>query len=98
MGVSLWLLWRSSESRARGPAYALFLLQLALNASWSWLFFGLQSPRLALYGIVLLWGVMAATIIVFWRHSVAAGVLLLPYFGWVAFASCLNFEILQLNS
>jgi tryptophan-rich sensory protein len=98
MGLSLWLFWQTSRSRERGGALAVFFVQLALNAAWSWLFFGLHSPLLALFGISMLWGTLVATIIAFWRQHAAAGILLLPYLGWVSFASCLNLEIWQLNN
>jgi tryptophan-rich sensory protein len=32
-----------------------------------------------------------------WPMSMMAGILMLPYLGWVAFASVLNFTIWRLN-
>jgi tryptophan-rich sensory protein len=96
MGVSAWLVWRTRED-VRGPLM-LFALQLAVNASWSGLFFGLRSPGAAFAEILLLWLAILATLAVFWRRSLLAGLLLLPYLLWVSFAAALNFSIWRLNS
>ena len=64
---------------------------------WSYLFFGLQSPFLALIEIVLLWIAILMTILAFYRVSVPAAVLLVPYILWVTFASYLNYGIYILN-
>jgi tryptophan-rich sensory protein len=94
MAVAAWLAWRKPE-----PALPmiLFAIQLAVNAAWSWLFFGLHSPGLAFLDIVLLWIAIGGTTVVFWRRSPAAGLLFLPYLAWVSFAAALNFAIWRLN-
>ena len=97
MGVASWLVW----DRHRGAAQAaltLFVVQLIANALWSWLFFGIQSPFLAFIDIVVLWLLIVATTIAFWRLRPIAGALLLPYLAWVTFATALNFAIWRLNS
>ena len=96
MGVSAWLVWRTREA-VRDPLM-LFALQLAVNASWSGLFFGLRSPGAAFAEILLLWFAILATLTVFWRRSLLAGLLLLPYLLWVSFAAALNLAIWRLNS
>jgi tryptophan-rich sensory protein len=75
----------------------LFLVQLALNALWSWLFFGWHRGALALADILLLWALIVATLISFWRIRPWAGALLVPYLLWVSFASVLNYSVWQLN-
>ncbi len=98
MGVSAWLVWRERGlSGARG-ALTLFDVQLALNAAWSWLFFGLQRPGLAFAEIVALWLAIVATLAAFARHSRPAAWLLSPYLAWVTFAAALNFAIWRLNA
>ena len=76
----------------------LFLLQLALNAAWSGVFFGLHAPGAAFAEIVALWFAILATSIEFWKTAPAAGWLLLPYLIWVSYAAALNFSIWRLNS
>ena len=98
MAVAAWLVWKQGGARAAQGPLALFTVQLAFNAAWSWLFFGLHSPGLALADIVLLWATIAATMVAFWRRSFAAGLLFVPYFAWVAFATLLNLAIWRLNA
>jgi tryptophan-rich sensory protein len=97
MAVAAWLVWRRDVLSASILPLGLFLLQLVANVAWSCLFFGLQSPALALVEIFLLWGLIAATLIAFWRRSRLAGLLLVPYLAWVTFAAVLNFAFWRLN-
>lgn len=97
MGVSAWLVWRDRGIRAARVPLALFLVQLALNALWSWLFFGWRLGGPAFVDILVLWGFIMATILTFWRVRALAGVLLIPYLLWVSFAAVLNYSIWQLN-
>ena len=97
MGIAAWLAWREGGWRRQRGVLALFVLQLAVNALWSWLFFGWHRGALAFADIVLLWLLIVATLIGFWRVRPLAGALLLPYLGWVSFASALNFAVWQLN-
>ena len=97
MAIAAWLVWRRyGWANAIGPL-SLFLGQLALNALWSYLFFGLQSPGLALLDIIALWLAILITLMAFWRYHPPAGLLLLPYFLWVSFATYLNFQFWHLN-
>ena len=95
MAVAAWLVWRQG-GLWQWPL-ALFAVQLALNAAWSWLFFGFHMPGAAFIEVVALLVAIAATTIAFWPRSMAAGILMLPYLGWVSFASVLNFTIWRLN-
>jgi tryptophan-rich sensory protein len=98
MGVSLWLLWdRSTDAPARRTAITLFLLQVALNAAWSPVFFGLHQTRWALAIIVVMSITIAATIVAAWRPQRIAAWLLIPYLAWVVYATSLNAGIVMLN-
>jgi tryptophan-rich sensory protein len=98
MGIAAWLVWRADGFREARGALALFLLQLAPNAVWSWLFFGWHRGALAFADILLLWVLIIVTLIAFWRVRALAGVLLIPYLLWVSFASALNYAVWQLNA
>ena len=94
MAVAGWTVWREGRSRV---AVLLFLLQLALNAAWPWLFFGLRRPDWAFFDVLALTVTLAATIAVFYRLRRRAALLLVPYLAWVAFAAVLNLAVWRLN-
>lgn len=97
MGIAAWLVWRAGGFRAAKSALVLFVAQLALNALWSWLFFAWQRGGLAFADILVLWVLIVATLIAFWRIRPSAGALLVPYLLWVSFAAALNYTLWQLN-
>lgn len=97
MGIAAWLVWRVGGFRAARTALTLFLVQLAVNALWSWLFFAWHRGSMAFADIVLLWVLIVATLVAFWRVRPWAGALLVPYLLWVSFASALNYSVWQLN-
>jgi tryptophan-rich sensory protein len=72
-------------------------VQIALNAAWSWAFFGFRSPASGLVVIAALWVAIAATLVAFWRLDRLSGALLAPYLAWVTFAAALNVAIWHLN-
>lgn len=89
-----WLVWQ--RIGFRGPMW-LYAAQLALNALWTPLFFGAGQYGFAFADIVALWLLIAVTAAMFWRIRRPAGVLLLPYWVWVTYATALNFAIWQMN-
>ncbi len=95
--ISAWLVWRANPTQSR-PALSLYGAQLALNAAWPLLFFGLKRPGMALIEIALLWVAIAATVAAFARRHRVAAALLLPYLLWVTFALVLNGELWRRNS
>lgn len=98
MGIAAWLVWRQRGGfrEARG-ALVLFIVQLVFNALWSWLFFAWHQGGLALADIAVLWVLIVATIVSFWRIKPIAAVLLIPYWLWVSFAAVLNYSVWRLN-
>ena len=99
MGVSAGLVWSKMESVPVLVKKALwiFVIQLILNALWSFLFFGLQNPFLALAEIMLLWLMIFETIKLFKPIDALASKLMIPYLLWVSFAMILNGSIWWLN-
>lgn len=95
MAVAAWLATR--EQKLPRGTRRLFVAQLACNALWSWLFFGWRLGAPAFADVVLLMALVAATTVQFWRARPLAGVLLLPYLGWVAFATALTFAVWRRN-
>jgi tryptophan-rich sensory protein len=95
MGIAAWLVWRSPGRKAL--ALGLFAAQLAVNALWSWMFFAWHRGALASVEIVVLVALIVATLTAFWRISRFAALLLVPYLGWVSFASVLTWTLWRSN-
>ncbi|WP_406694938.1 TspO/MBR family protein [Singulisphaera sp. Ch08] len=100
MAIAGWLVWRRRDRNDGNVKLALllFAVQLGLNAIWSYLFFTLRNPGIAFAEITLLWLAILATLMLFWRISRVAALLLIPYWLWVTFASILNLVIWVMNS
>jgi tryptophan-rich sensory protein len=94
IAVAGWLAWREGRSRV---GTLLFLLQLALNLAWPFLFFAERRIGWAFVCIIALWFAILATIRAFWPVSRGAAILLVPYLGWIGFAAALNGAIVWLN-
>jgi len=97
MAIAGWRVWRAHGLRGARAAMALFAVQLALNLAWSFLFFGYRMIGAALIEIILLLMAILVTTVLFWKRDRPAGMLFVPYAGWVAFATILNFALWRLN-
>ena len=97
MAIAAWLVWMKKGTAGVRRALTLFGIQLLLNALWSWIFFAWQRGVMAQVEIVALLILIFATVIAFWRVRPLTGVLLLPYLGWVAYATALTFALVQRN-
>ncbi len=99
MGVAAGLVWQRTDEQKETVKKGLtfFGIQLVLNALWSYLFFGLNNPMLALIEIILLLLMIYETYIQFKKVNTLAAWLLMPYLAWVAFATVLNASIWWLN-
>ncbi|MBX9775583.1 MAG: tryptophan-rich sensory protein [Xanthobacteraceae bacterium] len=98
MAFALWRILRlPKDISGRSVALALFFVQLALNAAWSWMFFAANSPLLGLANIVPQLAVIVATIVRFARVDIVAAWCLVPLAGWVGYAAILNATLWWLN-
>ena len=97
MGIAAWLVWRAHGFRGARSALALFVVQLAANALWSWVFFVWHEGAWAFAEIVLLWCLIVGTVVAFWRLHALGAALLLPYLAWVTFACALTLSTWRLN-
>lgn len=99
MGVAAGLVWDriDYDKETVKKALVIFAVQLALNALWSYLFFGLHNPMLAGLEIIVLWLMIYETYIQFAKINKIAGYLFIPYLAWVSFAAVLNASIWWLN-
>ncbi len=98
MGIALFLVWRKGLERQDVKiAVIVFGVQLILNFFWTIIFFGFRSITGGLIEIIFLWIAILVNIILFYRISKTAGILLVPYIIWVTIASYLNYTVYLLN-
>jgi benzodiazapine receptor len=99
MAIAAWMVWRQGRQTGTAVAVALglYLAQLAVNALWSWLFFTWRQGALAFGEVVVLWLLILATLIAFWRIKPIAGMLLIPYLAWVTLATALTWSVWRAN-
>ena len=97
MGIAAWLVWKERGWRGARTALTLFIVQLAVNALWSWLFFAWRLGAAAFAEVVVLWILIACTAMAFWRVRPLAALLLLPYLAWVSLATALTLGVWQRN-
>ncbi|MFC3442397.1 TspO/MBR family protein [Sphingobium rhizovicinum] len=97
MALAFAIVLHARGAKGRGAAIALFLIQLLMNLAWSPLFFRAHQVGSALGLILALVVVAGITTLLFWRIRRFAGMLLVPYLLWLAFASFLTYEIGRLN-
>lgn len=97
VGFALALIGSAWGARGRGIAIGLFALHFPITLAWTPVFFGAQSME---GGLIVLGSAIVTLLLVvvaFWRVRTIAGVLLLPYLGWVCFAAVLNYQFLAEN-
>jgi tryptophan-rich sensory protein len=97
MAIAAWLVWRVHGFQRGRAALTLFIIQLAFNALWSWVFFVWRQGALAFFEVLLLWMLIAATANAIRKLNGLAAALLLPYLAWVTFAAALTFSTWRLN-
>lgn len=97
MGIGIARVWLSSRSEERADAIQVYLLQLAINFTWSIFFFNLRSYGGALAVLLILLGLIFWMIFRFRRVDRPAARLQIPYVIWVCFAAYLNAGVWLLN-
>ena len=98
MGAASYLIWEEKyHGKKVFTALGFFIFQLILNSLWTFIFFELKNPFLAFIEIIILLLTIITTVILFYRISKKAGIILIPYILWVGFALILNYLIYKLN-
>lgn len=97
MGISAYIIDTKVTTNDKRTATVLYYLQLAFNFFWSFIFFNFQAYLPAFVWIIILWVLIIATTIEFYKIDKTAGILMVPYLIWVTFAAVLNFSIYLLN-
>lgn len=94
MGIASYLVVTTDP---QPEALILYAVQLVFNLLWSVCFFNFEWYLFSFFWLILLWFLILATTIVFYRISKPAGYLMIPYLLWVTFAGYLNAAIYQLS-
>jgi translocator protein len=97
IGLSGWLVWQCKDDRVRSRALLVFVIQLMLNLTWSYVFFAIRSPLLGLLDITALWSTLGIYVLITWSGARLAALLFLPYWIWVSYAGILNYFIWWMN-
>lgn len=97
MAIAAWRVWVVGAAQEHPAALVIYAVQLVFNVLWSWLFFAWHQGGLAFLDILLLWSLILYCSISFFSVSRLAGILMIPYLGWVTFAAFLNYSVWQLN-
>lgn len=98
MGISLYWIWiKGTKKKEVRQAIKLFFIHLALNSSWSVIFFGIHNIYLALVTVVVLWIFIVVVMVKFYKIDKKASFILIPYLAWVSFATVLNYNIWLMN-
>ncbi len=97
MGIASYLIVTAEENALKLPAIVLYGTQLFFNFFWSIIFFNFEAYLFAFVWLIILWLLILATTVTFYKISKPAAFLLIPYLLWVTFAGYLNFGIFLLN-
>ncbi len=98
MGFSAYLIYNSAADESkRKDALKIYWIQLALNFSWSIIFFRFEALWMAFAVIIALWLMIIAMIVKFRKISPAAAYMNIPYLIWVTFAAYLNLATALIN-
>lgn len=98
IAISGWLVWREAGVTGAAVPLTVYVVNLALNALWSAVFFGLRRPDWAFVEVLFLWSSILYLVLAFHPISPTASYLMVPYLLWVTFAAGLNLAIWRRNS
>ncbi|HJL16366.1 MAG TPA: TspO/MBR family protein [Sandaracinaceae bacterium LLY-WYZ-13_1] len=98
MAAALHAVDRRGTPGRRSPARVGILAQYAVNVGWTWAYFGLRNVANGFYVTVLAWVLCVGVIVLAWRATRAAALLLLPLQGWLTFALALSWVTWRLNA
>jgi translocator protein len=97
IGIASYLAWLTAKEKKQTFPVQLYIVHLGVNGFWTYLFFGLHDPGIALIDIVVLLILIILLIRTFYRIDKRAALLFLPYLLWVVYATFLNAAIIILN-
>jgi benzodiazapine receptor len=93
IAVAGWLIFATSHRTLK----ILWVIQLALNGLWSWIFFGMHLLGLGMIDILAMFVCTLMLLALACNSSRAVAWLMTPYLFWIGYASALNVAIYFLN-
>ncbi len=98
IGIAAYRIWIKRKQVKHFPrTVATYLIQLVLNLSWSFIFFYYREVGFAFSEIIVLLLFIVINAYTFYKIDKWAGLLFIPYFLWVSFATILTYSIYTLN-
>jgi len=97
MGYASYLVYQNNNGAEVSKPLAMYAAQLALNWSWTPVFFGQHNVKGGFYILAALWGSIIACGKSFYDVNKTAGYLMIPYFCWVSLATALNYWVWKEN-
>lgn len=97
LGIVLWKLWPLRATHCGKRALAFFLIQLALNYCWSYVFFGMGAFGMAFIILILMDGLTICCMLAASAVDKTVSRLLIPYLAWIGFATYLTYAVMALN-
>ncbi|NGX63284.1 MAG: Tryptophan-rich protein TspO [Candidatus Anoxychlamydiales bacterium] len=97
IATSGFLIWKNKVLQFADLTFSFWAVSLFFNMIWTFLFFYLQKPKMALIDLSLIWIFTALFIGFAFNVSAIASILLIPYILWLSFAFILNLKIVLMN-
>lgn len=97
MGIASYLIDVADTPESKKRAQTFYYAQLFFNFCWSFIFFEKEAYLFAFVWIVIMWVLIIATTLEFYKIDKRAAYLMIPYIIWVTFAAVLNFSVYLLN-
>lgn len=96
MGLAVARVYNTTNQATKFPLL-LWGMHYALNTIWAPIFFGMKRLRLGLFINFILITSLGTIIPMFYSIDAVSAYLLIPYFGWLTFATYINYAICKLN-
>ena len=97
IGICGWFIWRASSFLSLPFIKTIYAVHLFLNWIWTPLFFGYKLSGFSLLVLVAMDVLVSMLIYLSYPKIRAVSLLMIPYLGWILFATYLNFYIWQYN-
>lgn len=98
IAIATWLAWNAHNPQKDRFVFILFGAHMLMNWSWNFVFFEFQKIDAAFFLLLAIVTTLLPIIFYYYKIRKTAGILLIPYFVWVCFASYLSGYIFFMNT